>query len=285
MKPSSLVVGRIRHRRMSPASHAFSVPAFMLRLPMTNAAALRTLKRGWWIRFDERDHGRRDGSSSLQWVRDELSSRGIVADGEIELVCFPRMLGYAFKPVSFWICGDAAGATRAIVAEVRNTFGQTHNYVLCNSDGSPVRSGQTLTAAKAFHVSPFLEVTGRYRFRFDLGPERFAAHIDYEDDRIGDSGRNDRDHEDGDHEGRDHRRRDHQGRDKGRDHDGADHADGTVRTVLATSFAGRNRPLTPASLLRIALRFPIQSFATTLRIHWHALRLLAKRVRWHPLPQ
>ena len=181
---AEVIVGRVRHKRLSPTTHEFCYPMFMLRLPMTQQPpGVPGLSRGrfGWVSFDERDHGARDGSSSLQWLRQTLSRHGIETVGDVDLVCFPRMLGYAFKPVSFWICRDAEGAVRAVVAEVHNTFGEAHSYVLCNADGRPIDSDQTLTAAKAFHVSPFLEIAGVYCFRFDFGPGRFVAHIDYFD--------------------------------------------------------------------------------------------------------
>jgi DUF1365 family protein len=91
------------------------------------------------------------------------------------------MLGYTFKPVSFWYCHDEAGRLRAIVVEVNNTFGERHCYLL----DSP-RYGQTLQARKVFHVSPFCNVEGSYQFRFMRtsreGVERTVARIDYDDE-------------------------------------------------------------------------------------------------------
>ena len=71
------------------------------------------------------------------------------------------MLGYVFNPVSFWVCHDHAGAVRAVLCEVRNTFGERHNYLVATPDGRPLVSGETFTARKMFHVSPFCEVKGR----------------------------------------------------------------------------------------------------------------------------
>jgi DUF1365 family protein len=90
------------------------------------------------------------------------------------------MLGYLFNPVSFWLCHDRAGNVRAVLAEVNNTFGEAHNYLLAHEDGRPISEGETLEARKVFHVSPFCEVKGRYRFRFHFGG-RWLARIDYHD--------------------------------------------------------------------------------------------------------
>ena len=182
----ALIVGDVLHHRLRPAAHRLSYPVFFLRLPLSAMAQLPQrglpVNRFGWVVFNERDHGPRDGAPLGPWIRHLLAGHQVPADGEIELICFPRMLGYAFKPVSFWVCRDVAGEVRAVVAEVHNTFGEAHNYLLVNDDRSPLRTGQTLAARKVFHVSPFLEVKGGYRFRFHFGPGRFLARIDYADE-------------------------------------------------------------------------------------------------------
>ena len=179
----ALVTGQVIHHRLHPVDHRLTYPSLCLRLPLSRLRDLPRLglpvDRFGWMTFDSCDHGARDGSSLSLWIERVLRDHGIDADGEIELVCFPRMLGYAFKPVSFWVCRDSSGGVRAVVAEVRNTFGEGHNYLLANDDGSRVRNGQTLTAAKRFHVSPFLAVEGRYSFRFQFDGDRWLARIDY----------------------------------------------------------------------------------------------------------
>ena len=94
----------------------------------------------------------------------------------------PRMLGYAFNPVSFWVAHDRHGTVRAVLAQVSNTFGERHDYLVAHGDGRPIASGEAMEARKVFHVSPFCEVTGRYVFRFGFGPGRWLARIDYFDD-------------------------------------------------------------------------------------------------------
>ena len=181
-----LILGEVTHHRRTPAEHSLRYPVFFLRLPLSGLARLSglglALNRFGWVGFDERDHGLRDGSPLTPWIRAILDHHHVDADGEIELVCFPRMLGYAFKPVSFWICRNAEGDVLAVLAEVHNTFGEMHAYVLRNDDGSALRNGQSVSAAKVFHVSPFLEVKGTYTFRFHFGPGRFVARIDYADE-------------------------------------------------------------------------------------------------------
>ena len=92
------------------------------------------------------------------------------------------MLGYGFNPVSFWLCRDRAGALRAVLAEVNNTFGERHSYFCFHDDHRAICAGDRLSARKMFHVSPFMKVEGRYAFRFSTDGNRVAVTIDLEDD-------------------------------------------------------------------------------------------------------
>lgn len=184
MKPS-LLIGHVMHRRLRPALNAFVYPVFFVRLPLTGLAeagnVLFRIDRPGLMSFHQQDHGPRDGSPLLPWIRDLLRRHGLPDDGEVVLQSFPRVLGYVFNPVSFWYCHDRDGALIAVLAEVNNTFGGHHDYLLFNPDHAPLCDGQELTAAKLFHVSPFCEVEGGYRFRFLVRERRVVAHIDYDD--------------------------------------------------------------------------------------------------------
>jgi uncharacterized protein len=188
-----LLVGTVRHTRFKPVRHAFAYPTFMLLLPM-RAWARRTAgsdnpfshvghfelarNRRAWVSFADRDHGN-GGPDALVWIERLLADRGIAdADGEIWLLTYPRVLGFVFKPVSFWYCHRADGRLRAIVAEVNNTFGERHCYLL---DSADLTWGREARAAKAFHVSPFLTVEGSYRFRFARTADRLVARVDHHD--------------------------------------------------------------------------------------------------------
>lgn len=184
MKPS-LLIGHVMHRRLRPALNAFVYPVFFVRLPLTGLAeagnVLFRIDRPGLMSFHQQDHGPRDGSPLLPWIRDLLRRHGLPDDGEVVLQSFPRVLGYVFNPVSFWYCHDRDGALIAVLAEVNNTFGGHHDYLLFNPDHAPLCDGQELTAAKLFHVSPFCKVEGGYRFRFLVRERRVVAHIDYDD--------------------------------------------------------------------------------------------------------
>jgi DUF1365 family protein len=178
----------VRHARFaarqSPAAHAFVYPLFFLALPLSQVQDAGNrwfgVERARPLSLRFRDHGARDGSPPEPWIRRLLAAEGIAtADGEVVLQTFPRLFGFVFNPVSFWFCHDRAGALRAVLAEVRNTFGDHHNYLVAHADQRPITAADTLTARKIFHVSPFFPVAGEYRFRFDLGPRHRRVELDY----------------------------------------------------------------------------------------------------------
>lgn len=103
----------------------------------------------------------------MAWARTRLAAAGRQGiDGEVVLQTFPRLLGYVFNPISVWYCYDLAGALRAAICEVNNTFGEHHHYVLGSADNAPITANTCISADKQLHVSPFCEVRGHYRFRF-----------------------------------------------------------------------------------------------------------------------
>lgn len=182
--------GHVWHTRLRPRHHRFVVPTFFLLLPMRSlrnhpevAGALALNRRGA-LAFHDADHG--DGrppaaGGALGWLEELLQREGIAgADGEIWLHCYPRVLGYSFKPVSFWYCHRHDGSLRAVVAEVNNTFGERHAYLL-----DPAGWGVPLEARKVFHVSPFCPVEGSYRFEFRrsgaAGLRATRVRIDFHD--------------------------------------------------------------------------------------------------------
>jgi uncharacterized protein len=182
--------GRVWHQRLRPARHGFSHKSYFLMLPLRSlrADADAQLRRNQWglLSFFDRDHG--DGrADALAWFEELLAGAGVQgADGEVWLHTFPRVLGYVFNPVSFWYAHRADGSLAAVLAEVNNTFGERHAYLL---QGPDLVWGQEVRATKVFHVSPFCAVAGQYRFRFqrqhgDNGlPCSTSARIDHDDDQ------------------------------------------------------------------------------------------------------
>lgn len=181
-----ILFGDVMHVRLRPRRNAFRYRVFFLRFPFSAidrmGNALFSVNRWNVFSFHFEDHGPRDGSHPEAWLRSLLAREGLAAaDGEIFLQAFPRMLGYAFNPISFWFCHDRRGALRAVLCEVRNTFGEHHHYLVSHSDNAPIEPGDRFSARKVFHVSPFCEVSGEYRFEFRVGADSSLIRIDYDD--------------------------------------------------------------------------------------------------------
>lgn len=176
------------HRRLRPRVNAFRyrVAYLCLDLDQLERAQRRWLKidRSALVSFRRSDHGPRDGSELRPWLKGILDKHGlsVFCDGGVTLMTMPRLLGYVFNPVSFWFCRDRAGALRAVLCEVNNTFGEMHCYLVHRDDGSSLEPDVWLDGRKAFHVSPFLPVGGRYRFRFRLDAEHAHVDVNYHDD-------------------------------------------------------------------------------------------------------
>jgi len=131
--------------------------------------------------FHNKDHANRDGTSTLAWVYEKLETVGIEKDGisQIMLMTHPRCLNFVFNPVSFYFCLNEKEQPIAIIAEVNNTFGQTHSYIIHENDLSPIVQNKVYKAQKEFFVSPFFEREGCYEFRFSYLPKNIAVFINY----------------------------------------------------------------------------------------------------------
>lgn len=189
-KPApQLCFGLVRHTRLRPVRNAFAYRGYYLRLPLRSLgegrfnSRLMSRNRFNLLSFFDADHG--DGRQPLlAWIDALLREEGVPdADGEIWLQAMPRVAGFVFNPVSFWFCHRKDGALRAVLCDVRNTFGERHCYLL--DPGAAIVNGQELAARKVFHVSPFCAVEGGYRFRFSRfgrsAGEHTLACIDYDD--------------------------------------------------------------------------------------------------------
>jgi uncharacterized protein len=160
------------HARLKPMGHRFSYRVMSLLIDLDRLddadrqSRLFGVNRAALYSFSEADHGERDGSSLRDYVRHRADERGIdLAGGRVLLLCYPRLLGYTFNPLSAYFCYRADGSLALLIYEVRNTFGDIHSYVL------PVKASEISTAGirqaqdKLFYVSPFIEMAMRYHFR------------------------------------------------------------------------------------------------------------------------
>lgn len=180
VKPE-LFFGKVMHGRLFPKRNSFTYSIYYLALPLSGLNALPIAhNRFAALSFHDRDHGPCDGSNLEVWARNILNEYSRPqSNGEITLICMPRIFGYVFNPVSFWLCHDKEGNLRTILCEVHNTFGERHTYICGHPDERPIDETDTLTAEKLFHVSPFLKREGHYTFRFDTRDDKFGVWIDF----------------------------------------------------------------------------------------------------------
>ena len=187
--------------------------------------------------FRLRDHGARDGGPLRPWVEARLAEIGAGRPNRIMLLSFPRMLGYAFNPLSIYYCYDSESALTHLVYQVKNTFGDQHAYALsAGTDPDGLARHEQL---KEFFVSPFIDMEKTYRFAAAAPGERLALRIKQVDD-------------DGDY--------------------------------LIATWNGAAEALTDRALLTRLVTHPFATLRVTTGIHWQALRLALKGVRFlgHP---
>jgi uncharacterized protein len=182
--PASLYFGDVMHARLKPVGHRFSyrVMSLLVDLDRLDEAdrqcQLFGVNRAALYSFHEADHGERNGSSLRAYAQGRAREHGIdLTAGRVWLLCYPRLLGYTFNPLSVYFCHGADGDLALIIYEVRNTFGEMRSYVL------PVRPGEISAAGvrqeqdKLFYVSPFVDMATRYRFRISPPDEEVRLRI------------------------------------------------------------------------------------------------------------
>lgn len=177
---AKLYVGRTTHLRKAPREHRFSYGVFQILVDIDRLdqafSGLKTLRQGCFglFSFAQRDHGARDGSSLRTWVEEALKQAGLdVPTSRIALLCFPRVLGFVFNPISLFYIYGPDDELKAVLYEVNNTFGQTHAYVV-PAEGLAVEHHE---ADKCLYVSPFYRVEGGYRFSVTPPGEKLSLTI------------------------------------------------------------------------------------------------------------
>ena len=169
MSMSALYVGHVMHRRVRPRMHHLRYRIFSLLLDLDEidvlAKRLRLFSRGRFnlFSFHDRDYGAGNQQPLRAQVEQHMIDAGMAPDGgAILLLTMPRILGFGFNPLSVYFCHDRAGALRAILYEVHNTFGERHSYLLpVEQEDGAVRQ----SCAKHFYVSPFMAMDMDYTFR------------------------------------------------------------------------------------------------------------------------
>lgn len=240
---NGLFIAKVAHQRVRPKKNGFCYSVYYLSFPLRlwqtlGDAAVLSLEKFNLFSLKKRDYGK--DAEPETWIRELLTSYDLAGiDGEVVLVTLPRVLGYAFNPVSFWFCLDKAGALRAVLAEVSNTFGERHCYLLFHDDKRIIANDDWLTARKVFHVSPFIEVNGYYQFRFAYGEDKIGVWINHYDEG---------------------------------------------GLLLTTSMTGKRMALTSFNLMHCFVRYPLVTLKVISLIHYHALKLFLKGIRYRIKP-
>lgn len=178
-----LYSSRVMHRRLVAPLYRFVYRLFYLLLDIDRIDELdRTLRlfsrnRFNLVSFHDRDHGAGQPGGLRAWAEQMLAAEGVRLDGgPIRLLCLPRLLGFAFNPIAVWYCEHRDGSLRAVIVEVRNTFGERHSYLIASGGRSLTYEGPH-EKEKCFHVSPFMDLVGRYSFRFSEPGEKVMVRI------------------------------------------------------------------------------------------------------------
>ena len=185
MTNSCIYNGSVIHKRFKPKEHFFKYKVFSLFIDLSELEELNknlkffSFNKFNLISFHEKDHGERDGSSLLNWVKLNLRNNNISTENiKIKLLCYPRILGYVFNPLSIFFIYDKDENLISILYEVKNTFGEQHTYVFkVESENKLIQNN----CSKKFHVSPFIEMNCNYFFRLLKPGNKISVIIDQYD--------------------------------------------------------------------------------------------------------
>lgn len=169
---AALYIGKVMHARLKPVGHRFSYRVMSLLIDLdrlddaNRQSSLFGVDRASLYSFYQCDHGPRDGADLRAYVDEQARAHGVdLTGGRVRLLCYPRVVGYVFNPLSVFFCEDASGRLALMIYEVRNTFGEMRSYVLPVAQDAVSEAGIRQSQDKDFYVSPFIEMPMRYHFR------------------------------------------------------------------------------------------------------------------------
>jgi uncharacterized protein len=187
-----LLTAQVGHTRHQPKHNSFTYDVFYIAAEVTKDLFSPTPRFFSWNRFNifslyTRDHGAKTADDNwYQWITEEFRKGGVTLrdDDRITLICHPRLLGYAFNPISYWLLKNRSDELLAVLCEVNNTFGDSHNYLLSHPDGQSIILTDVFHAEKKLYVSPFNKMTGRYEFLFTATKDSFQSTILYYENEV-----------------------------------------------------------------------------------------------------
>ena len=175
IKESYIYTGKVIHKRFKPKEHYFKYKVFSILLDLNEIKFINkninffSYNKFNLMSFYDKDHGPRDGSSLIDWVKLNLKSVGINdSEIKIKILCYPRILGYVFNPLSIFFVYDLKSKLISILYEVKNTFGEQHTYVFKVNEKSEILKNN---CEKKFYVSPFMDLDSEYYFKV-LNPDK-----------------------------------------------------------------------------------------------------------------
>jgi len=178
---SAIYNGTVIHKRFKPKLHFFKYKVFSLLIDLSELNILDknisifSYNKFNLISFFDKDHGDRDGTSLVDWVKKNLNKNKIDNKNiKIKLLCYPRILGYVFNPLSVFYVYNTKDELISILYEVKNTFGEQHTYVFKVENDNLLQHN----CKKKFHVSPFIEMNCNYFFRILKPSEKISVIID-----------------------------------------------------------------------------------------------------------
>lgn len=251
---SCLYKGEVMHHRFQPKVHSFKYRVFSLCLDLdelhqVNQLKLLSVNRFNLFSFHEKQHGSGDGNLAL-YVRQLLIERGYQhATANIKLLCYPKILGFTFNPLSTYFCYDSNGHLEVILYEVSNTFGARHTYLFAIDNKHSKRQTQRHECDKKMYVSPFMPMQTRYFFRTLAPKKRVAICI----------------------------------RQLANPQQVSDKIDQSA--ILEATFVGRQETLNDRALMRAFIEYPLMTLKVICAIHWEALKLFSKKLSLQPRQQ
>ena len=187
IKNSKIYTGKVIHKRFKPKEHYFKYNVFSLLIDLNELEEINKYIKFFSynkfniISFYDKDHGDRDGSSIKLWVKKNLGNIGIMTeDVRIKLLCYPRIFGYVFNPLSTYFIYNKHSELISIFYEVKNTFGEQHTYIFKAQDEKTVQN----KCKKKFYVSPFIEMDCEYHFK-TLNPREQLSVVINQNDKDG----------------------------------------------------------------------------------------------------
>ncbi len=181
----SILRASVGHKRFTQAGNAFSYKVFYTRILVNDKPSkypnLFSLDAFNILSLKTKMHGKKDGSPWHAWVVAQCQAADIPFDENcsVYFVSHPRLFGYAFNPISYWLIHNSLGELYAVITEVRNTFKNYHNYILAHPDFRAIKSDDIFRAEKKLFVSPFNKIEGYYEFNFEHSSEKFKSVINY----------------------------------------------------------------------------------------------------------